>query len=322
MLLTVARKRLLQSYLYFNCAPLSTVSANSMIPKNAAQVPDLNKIAQCVKIYTLKKRLRLLESFPNRTLARALIDKSFPTHISNTNSLLWPIGRVLRDLYTLEYIKTKYPRLPEEGVAVLKDGLAGTAVLNQLAAMFGLETIGKDENLVDGMGKIIYSRVPAESFRQGRESYKSEAVARTILSILAGVYIHEGNAAARLFVQNFMLSRYLPPDTLMLFQKPKQQLRALCRRLGVSKPVYYLEAETGRKSREPVFVVGVYADGERIGQGQASSLKLSQSQAAHNAVLSYYIYSPSYKTLPSETLDKDGIAYEPPILLPPGQIVI
>lgn len=191
MLFTVAKKRFPQSYLYFNCALLSTVPANSTISKKTTRVLDLNKIAQCAKIYTLKKRLRLLNSFPNRTLAQALVDKSFPTHISNTNSLLWPIGRVLRDLYALEYIKTKYPRLPEEGVAVLKDGLAGTAVLNQLAAMFGLESIGHEENPVDGMGKILFSRVPAESIRKSRESYKSEAVARTVLSILAGVYIHE-----------------------------------------------------------------------------------------------------------------------------------
>lgn len=246
------------------------------------------------KVYTLKKRIGLPESYPMKVLVQALIDKTVVQNPQYSNEKLWSIGKVFGDFYVLEYIKCKYPRLPEEAVHGMQNGWMGSKALSQLATIWGLEVQRREEGLQESFGKVLAKRADPEMLRKPGEIYKDEAARRAILAILGGVYLHQvrnfyqcllmflqGFNDTKKFINDHILSKQLDPRTMLQLQWPRRQLSRLCKRLSLKEPVYRIIAETGRKSREPVFVIGAYSGHHLLGQGQASSLNLAEQQVCN-----------------------------------------
>jgi len=89
----------------------------------------------------------------------------------------------------------------------------------------------------------------------------------------------------------------------------------LCAREGFDPPVARLESETGRTSRSPVFIVGVYSGEDKLGEGAGSSLNEARVRASAQALRSWYLYSPPRDDvrLPSRQADlqKQGKKWKP-----------
>jgi len=85
-------------------------------------------------------------------------------------------------------------------------------------------------------------------------------------------------------------------------KEPKRHLSALMRRLGREQPISRLLYEAGRLTKEPIFVIGVYSDTEKLAEGLGSSLKMAEFRAAKNALLNHYFKEVKDFTLPS-TID-------------------
>lgn len=62
--------------------------------------------------------------------------------------------------------------------------------------------------------------------------------------------------------------------------------------------------ESGRLSNRAVFVVGMYSGIEKIGQGYGSSLKMAETRAVKDALLTYYSTELKSVKLPSD-IDED-----------------
>ncbi|TKA30071.1 hypothetical protein B0A50_02790 [Salinomyces thailandicus] len=129
-----------------------------------------------------------------------------------------------------------------------------------------------------------------------------EASASFIRALAGALYLHAGSAAAKSFHKDHFLSRQLQLHTLFHFTHPTRDLSRLCAREGFEPPVARLISETGRLSRTPVFVVGVYSGNDKLGEGAGSSLNEGRVRAAAAALRSWYLYSPpeSEVVLPSE----------------------
>ena len=130
-----------------------------------------------------------------------------------------------------------------------------------------------------------------------------EAASASFIRALTGaLYLHAGSAAAKSFHRDHVLSRQLQLHTLFHFTHPTRDLSRLCAREGFEPPVARLISETGRLSRTPVFVVGVYSGNDKLGEGAGSSLNEGRVRAAAAALRSWYLYSPpdSEVVLPSE----------------------
>jgi len=130
-----------------------------------------------------------------------------------------------------------------------------------------------------------------------------EAASASFIRALTGaLYLHAGSAAAKNFHRDHVLSRQLQLHTLFHFTHPTRDLSRLCAREGFEPPVARLISETGRLSRTPVFVVGVYSGNDKLGEGAGSSLNEGRVRAAAAALRSWYLYSPpdSEVVLPSE----------------------
>ena len=87
----------------------------------------------------------------------------------------------------------------------------------------------------------------------------------------------------------------------------------LCAREGFEPPLARLESETGRKSRTPVYVVGIYSGKEKLGEGAGSSLDMARKIASMASLKSWYLYSPGNKVrVPSDMVEEGAKPWTPP----------
>jgi dsRNA-specific ribonuclease len=151
-----------------------------------------------------------------------------------------------------------------------------------------------------------------------------QASARFVRALVGALYLHAGKDAAKAFHHDHVLSRHLPLHNLFNFRFPTRDLSLLCKREGFEPPVARLISETGRLSRTPVFVVGIFSGEDKLGEGVGASLDEARVRAAAAALRSWYLYSPpaSEIFLPSEF---DGSAARTkqwkPQYIDPGEIV-
>ncbi|KAL1649971.1 54S ribosomal protein L3 mitochondrial [Diplodia intermedia] len=150
-----------------------------------------------------------------------------------------------------------------------------------------------------------------------------QASAGFVRAVVGAVYAHAGRGAAQQFAQAHFLSRHLDLASLFNFTVPTRDLSRLCAREGFEAPVARLLAETGRESRHPVFVVGVYSGRDKLGEGPGASLEEARFRATAAALKSWYLYSPLDVTKPSEMEDskKEGKKWVPN-MVDPGEIVV
>jgi dsRNA-specific ribonuclease len=124
------------------------------------------------------------------------------------------------------------------------------------------------------------------------------------------------------FFRDHFLSRHLDVSTLFDFRTPTVDLSRLCAREGFESPVARLISETGRLSRHPVFIVGVYSGNDKLGEGAGSSLDEARTRAAAAALKSWYLYRPVEVTVPSSTEGGLDTSKWRPNLVDVGEVIV
>ncbi|KAK3323444.1 ribonuclease III domain-containing protein [Cercophora scortea] len=129
---------------------------------------------------------------------------------------------------------------------------------------------------------------------------------------VGAVYAHCGRETAKAFINAHIMSRTLDLSKLFAFKQPTRELALLCAREDFDHPVARLLSETGRMSRTPVFVVGIYSGMDKLGEGAGPSLDMARFKAAMNALKAWYLYSPGDNVrVPSDMLAQDAKPWEP-----------
>lgn len=118
------------------------------------------------------------------------------------------------------------------------------------------------------------------------------ASAQFIRAVFGALYLYSGAATVHSFHEAHILSRHLALHTLFDFKHPTRDLSRLCARESLEPPVARLLSETGRHSRSPVFVVGVFSGEDKLGEGSGASLDEARVRAAAAALRGWYLYSP------------------------------
>ena len=142
-----------------------------------------------------------------------------------------------------------------------------------------------------------------------------------VRAVMGAVYLHGGRVAAKQFYREHFMSRQLAMAEMFNFLYPTRDLSRLCAREGFKSPVARLLSETGRKSRHPLFIVGVYSGNDKLGEGAGSSLDEARTRAAVAALKGWYLYSPVDFRIPSET-EEEGARPWVPVLVDSGDIVV
>ncbi|KAI8953732.1 ribonuclease III domain-containing protein [Xylaria longipes] len=137
------------------------------------------------------------------------------------------------------------------------------------------------------------------------------AHANFVRAVVGAVYLHCGSDTAKTFVKSHVLSRQLDLANLFDFKQPQRELTRLCARENFDNPVARLLSETGRLSRTPVMVVGIYSGHDKLGEAAGPDLYSSKVAAAINALKSWYLYSPGEVGVPSDTFAEDAGPWKP-----------
>ncbi|MCJ1338280.1 hypothetical protein MMC09_003566 [Bachmanniomyces sp. S44760] len=147
-----------------------------------------------------------------------------------------------------------------------------------------------------------------------------EASTQFVRAVMGAVYLHGGRKAAKIFFKEHILSRHLEVGKMFEFKQPTRDLSRLCAREGFASPIARILAETGRMSRHPVFVVGVFSGNDKLGEGAGASLDEARFRAAVSALKGWYLYSPVEVQVPS---DAEGNPAKPwkPVLIDGGEVV-
>lgn len=154
--------------------------------------------------------------------------------------------------------------------------------------------------------------VSAEEEYQGM---RNEAMASFVQAVVGSIYAHCGREDAKTFIKSHILSRQLDPSALFSFQLPTRELALLCAREGWKAPLARLESETGRRSRTPVFVVGIYSGQEKIGEDSGPSLDIARRKACMMALKAWYLYSPANRVrVPSDTMSDTKEPWKAPYI--------
>ncbi|KAL8672473.1 MAG: hypothetical protein Q9168_003076 [Polycauliona sp. 1 TL-2023] len=148
-----------------------------------------------------------------------------------------------------------------------------------------------------------------------------DASARFVQAVMGAVYLHRGKHAAKMFFKEHVLSRHLDVGKMFEFKQPTRDLSKLCAREGFESPVARILSETGRASRHPVFIVGVFAGREKLGEGHGSSLNEARIKAAVGALKGWYLYSPLEVRVPSEVEGANARPWKP-VLVDIGEIIV
>jgi dsRNA-specific ribonuclease len=218
---------------------------------------------------TLHARLGLSKAFSLDTLSRCLTCKT-PTTPSGHNRSLAELGHALMLHQVARHTLRKHPRLPEAVIRSTEKAYVGSAGLKAIGKGWGVEVASGEA--APSQGRLVYQQKVADT-EDAKGLSEASAYAAVVRAVVGGIVVHDGEEAARAFIKRHVLSREVNIAQTFKVLEPQRQLSVLCRREGLEAPVNRLIAETGRLTNSPVFVVGVYSGAEKLGEGQAASLK-------------------------------------------------
>ncbi|KAJ5491017.1 hypothetical protein N7539_002584 [Penicillium diatomitis] len=147
------------------------------------------------------------------------------------------------------------------------------------------------------------------------------ASATFVRAVMGAIYLHAGRPAAKRFFEQHFLSRHLDISQLFNFSQPARDLARLCARENFEPPVARIISETGRKSRHPVFVVGIFSGQDKLGEGAGASLIEARERAALAALKGWYLYSPLNVRVPS-SMEEEGAAPWKPVYVDLGEVIV
>jgi dsRNA-specific ribonuclease len=323
--------------------------------------PPVSAAKTSAKLSALHARLVLPRSVPLETLARTLVDSSADSSPRFNNKSFAVLGNDLLSYYTSEYIVAQYPRLPLAVVFAAMYAYVGPKALAAITREWGVEHAAhpggevdpgylqftrlppepvqqKDDNIVKttfderNRRRGISSRaVYSDEFGDVKEFSldPNQAVGVTaekactnfVRALIGAVYLHAGRPAAKKFYRDHFMSRSLNMASLFQFRHPTRDLSRLCAREGFQSPVARIISETGRKSRHPVFIVGVFSGNDKLGEGAGASLDEARTRAAVAALKGWYLYSPLEFRLPSE-MEEPGAQPWKRVMVDSGDIVV
>ncbi|KAF9083444.1 hypothetical protein BGX23_011488 [Mortierella sp. AD031] len=270
---------------------------DTITPASAASTQDSK--------YRIEKPSAAVSAFAHRLGLNQLKDQTLimriVTHASYervgiaTNERLDFLGAKVLDMFVLEYLHTKYPKMPTKMLQDAVSTYTKSSTLALMAKEFGVEDVAR----------WIRSK-PELEHQLAFNTVKASIVRATV----GALYVDQGPIKAREFIHAHFLSRELDLVQLLEIEEPKRYVSFLMKRLGRERPVARLMSETGRQSKAPVYIVGVFSGTEKIGEGFGSSLKMAEFRANKDALTKYYLEEQKDFGLPSD-VEVEGATYTP-----------
>ncbi|KAK3318460.1 ribonuclease III domain-containing protein [Apodospora peruviana] len=167
----------------------------------------------------------------------------------------------------------------------------------------------------DAMDANYDESIEPDHMSYGNEATRSlaeNAHANFTRAVVGAIYAHCGRDAVKAFIKSHIMSRTLDFSKLFEFKNPTRELNMLCEREDFDPPIARMLSETGRLSRTPVYVVGIFSGNDKLGEAVGPSLDMARLKAAMNSLKSWYLYSPGGNArLPSDMLAPEARPWQP-----------
>lgn len=315
--------------------------------------PAPERALQSAKLAALHARLSLSKQIPLQTLARALVSPTADSNANFNNTNLAFLGSTIINYHVFEYLLCKWPRLPTSMLYEVLRAFAGPESLYHVARGWGIDSAAApgeevdpgllqwkaivDQSIASKWGHVRAEEERDDNYRRGLSSrivlddafgdlvrkpeqveisaaqLEHQAFSSAAQAVVGAIYTHCGREAAKAFVKSHILTRQIDPSVMFHFKQPTRELSMLCAREGFTAPIARLESETGRLSRTPVFIVGIYSGNEKLGEGAGPSLNVARNKASMNALKAWYLYSPGNKVrVPSDMLEEGAKPWKAP----------
>ena len=241
-----------------------------------------------MELTTLAQRLGYgIKNLPS--LQNALVHKSamHEDHADSVdhNGRLAVLGKATLVHYIMEYLFYTYPNMD------------GRSLFDICLELTHHNTLSELNNHL-GITELLLTTVDPSDLR-----YRS-VLSRSFTAVLGALYHDQGPLAARKMVQDIILPILKTTDIrdCIKLQNPASVLNEILKMQGKPPAEARLIRESGRLSHFPTFVVGVFSDGQMLGEGTGTSLKRAKREAMAAAIRKHYMKELRNVSLPS---DKD-----------------
>ncbi|KAG9238981.1 ribonuclease III domain-containing protein [Amylocarpus encephaloides] len=327
-------------------------------PKPPTSTAPTKLPTESTKLAALHARLGLPKKLPLQTLARTLIDPSADSNPDFNNAQLSQLGGSIISYHISEWLLVTYPRLPMSVLFAASYAYHGPQTLQLVGREWGVDCAAAPGPEVDpgflqferttqtpmarrsiglargdkdyyrrGMSsRVVYDDDFGDTIPKKGESAKilspEHAYSSFVKALVGSIYLHSGSKPAKAFVKQHILSRHLQINRLFQFKDPERELARLCAREGFEHPVARLLSETGRHSRTPVFLVGIFSGKDKLGEGSGASQPEARTRAAVQTLKAWYLYSPGKDvSLPSDMEGEGKEGEWEPVHIDIGEII-
>jgi ribonuclease III len=216
---------------------------------------------------------KVFHIFENKSLAhQALVHKSYMKEkprnidINDHNERLEFLGDAVLELVSTEYLYKNF----EDNEGIL------TAVRSSLVNANNLSIIGTRINLPEN---IYLSR--GERGEEGKA--KDMIVADAVEALIGALYLDGGYDVAKKFIIHYIMQDAQSIFDNQSFKDPKTKLQELLQEKYKITPLYEI-VETYGKDHEKEFLVAVFKEETKLGEGKGASKQKAETEAAKIAL--------------------------------------
>lgn len=197
--------------------------------------------------------------------------------VSEHNERLEFLGDAVLELVVTEYLYQNYSE-PEGILTNWRSSLVRTESISAAASRYEFEPL------------LRLSR----GEKRGTDRARAQILANSFEAVVGALYLDQGYEAAKLFINESILSTFEEILESGSWMDPKSHLQELAQSHESSTPVYKVMSEEG-PDHDKTFIVGVYVANSLRGQGEGPNKQTAQQKAAESALLFYRQASPSQK---------------------------
>lgn len=210
--------------------------------------------------------------FNDREILRhALVHRSYINENKDSslkhNERLEFLGDAVLELVITDYLYNMYPSKPEGELTSLRAALVNTTSLYNVAKSIGIN------------GELYLSKGESKDTGRAREYILANAVE----AIIGAIYIDQGYAEAKTFIDRFISTRIEEVVREKLWIDAKSFFQEKAQEIDGETPVYKVLEEKG-PDHDKLFISGVYVRDELIAEGEGKSKQDAEQEAAKKAL--------------------------------------
>ncbi|KAH9588186.1 39S ribosomal protein L44, mitochondrial, variant 3 [Schistosoma haematobium] len=204
------------------------------------------------------------------------------------NSELAALGFSVSENFLYVFLRSVYPRFPEEWIMTIVQYLKSPSELAFMAAHLGIKDIVLYSDQVDYSSNKIISAPP------------NLDVLTHALMALVGALAKDKMEKAHLFIRDFILARLPDIDLteLISIPNPLPLLQGILRSEGRGPPETRLIYQSSMNTVLACFEVGIYSDCQLIGEAPGETILIAEEEALRQSIRNFFKLTDNRPSIP------------------------